>query len=490
MRSSNLTAAIENWLGKHVCVVGDVMLDRYVYGEVERISPEAPIPVLQFQAETIMLGGAGNVARNVAALGGKVTLIGALGDDAPAELIAGALIADEGIEGYFLRRPGVPTTIKTRFVSDGQQIMRLDIERKQALSEPEADEIVRRFENALATVDAVVLSDYAKGALTPGVIGRIVTLARNRMIPLIVDPKMLDVARYAGATALTPNRSEAEAMTRLDCRTDENAQLAARRICEQAGVDSVVMTRGAQGMTIFDKAAAGATVSIPAVAREVFDVSGAGDTVVAALALSLAAGLDVTSGARVANVAAGIAVGKRGAGVVHASELASALVEPTRGDPKIADRRAALANVCDWRRQGFKVGFTNGCFDLLHPGHVELLKRARAGCDRLVVALNSDASVRRLKGPTRPVQDETARSLVMASLASVDLVTLFEEDTPLELIALLKPDVLIKGADYTIETVVCADVVQAYGGKVLLVPIESGYSTSSIIARGAREQAS
>lgn len=489
MRSNDLKGAIEGWRGKHVCVLGDIMLDRFVYGRVERVSPEAPIPVLQFQSETVMLGGAGNVARNIAALGGRVTLIGAIGEDEPAELIAGPLIAEEGIDGHFLRRPGVPTTIKTRFVSDGQQIMRLDVEEKRDLSESEADDIARRFEGALATVDAVVLSDYAKGVLTLGVIGRIIALARARDIPVVVDPKSLDVKRYAGAAALTPNRSEAEAITQLDCRTGEGAETAARMICERAGVDSVVMTRGALGMTIFDSVAAGAAISIPAVAREVFDVSGAGDTVVAALALSLAAGLDVTSGARVANVAAGVAVGKRGTGVVRERELASALLESTRSDSKIVDRHTAFAIVREWKRDGLRVGFTNGCFDLLHPGHVELLRRSRAGCDCLLVALNSDASARRLKGPTRPVQNETARALVMASIASVDLVTLFEEDTPLDLIELLKPDVLIKGADYTIDTVVGADVVQAYGGKVLLVPLEAGHSTSSIIERGARENA-
>ncbi|MGJ0396989.1 MAG: D-glycero-beta-D-manno-heptose-7-phosphate kinase [Methylocystis sp.] len=490
MRSSDLKKATVGWRGKHVCVLGDIMLDRFVYGQVERVSPEAPIPVLQFHAETIMLGGAGNVARNIAALGGKVTLMGALGDDQSAELIAGPLIAEDGIDGYFLRRPGVPTTIKTRFVSDGQQIMRLDVERKQDLTESEADDIASHFERTLVTVDAMVLSDYAKGVLTAGVIGRIIALARANRIPVVVDPKSLDIRRYAGAAVLTPNRSEAEAITQLDCRTSEGAQTAARRICEQAGVDCVVMTRGAQGMTIFEKGAPGAALSIPAVAREVFDVSGAGDTVVAALALSLSAGLDVTSGARVANVAAGIAVGKRGTGVVRERELAAALLESARSDGKIVDRSAAFAIVREWKRDGLRVGFTNGCFDLLHPGHVELLKRSRAGCDRLLVALNSDASTRRLKGPTRPVQNETARALVMASIASVDLVTLFEEDTPLELIELLKPDVLIKGADYSIDTVVGADVVQAYGGRVLLVPLEAGHSTSSIIARGARENVS
>lgn len=478
---------LTDWRGKRVFVLGDVMLDRFVYGRVERLSPEAPIPVLHFQSETFMLGGAANVARNIVALGGAALLAGALGQDEFGDRIAGPLLAEEGIEGYFLRRPGVPTTLKTRFVSDGQQIMRLDVEEKTDLAEAEAGEIARRFQDALASIDAVVLSDYAKGVLTPRMIGRIVALARGRRIPIVVDPKSLDVKRYAGATVLTPNRSEAAGIAHLDCLSDASAEQAATIIRERAQVGSVVLTRGAHGMTICDGIA---TTSIPTVAREVFDVSGAGDTVVAALALSLAAGLDVTDAARIANTAAGIAVGKRGTAVVHERELATALVGAAHGDPKIVDRRAAGALVRDWRSQGLKVGLANGCFDLLHPGHVELLKRSRASCDRLVVALNSDSSVRRLKGPTRPVQSETARSIVMASIGSVDLVTLFEEDTPLELIELLKPDVLIKGADYTIDTVVGADVVQAYGGEVLLVPLRAGHSTTAIIARGVPEKTS
>jgi D-beta-D-heptose 7-phosphate kinase/D-beta-D-heptose 1-phosphate adenosyltransferase len=251
-----------------------------------------------------------------------------------------------------------------------------------------------------------------------------------------------------------------------------------------AEVDAVVLTRGAQGMTIYDPVNGESRPScIPTAAREVFDVSGAGDTVVAVLSLALAGGMSVVAGARIANVAAGIVVGKRGTAVVKASELASALRALSGANPKIVAADAADAIVSDWNERGLRVGFTNGCFDLLHPGHVELLRQARASCDRLVVGLNSDASVRRLKGPTRPVQNENARSTVMASIGSVDLVILFEEDTPLELIQLLKPDVLIKGGDYTIDTVVGADLVQAYGGKTLIVPLEAGHSTTSIISR-------
>ncbi len=245
------------------------------------------------------------------------------------------------------------------------------------------------------------------------------------------------------------------------------------------------MTRGADGMTIFDPAEVeGAVTHVPAVASQVFDVSGAGDTVVAALALALACGASVTTAARIGNAAAGIAVSKRGTAVVHAEELSAVLGGVKTGDdPKIVSNKVASAIVADWRAKGLKVGLTNGCFDLLHPGHVELLKKSRAACDRLVVALNADASVRRLKGETRPVQNEHARSIVMAAIDSVDLVTLFEEDTPLRLIKLLRPDYLIKGGDYTLATVVGADLVRAYGGKVVLVPLERGHSTTSIIAR-------
>ena len=461
------------------------MLDRYVYGYVERISPEAPIPVLHHQSERAMLGGAANVARNVVALGGEALLVGALGADADGDLVAGPLIAADRIEGRFVRAPGHPTTTKVRYVSGGQQIMRLDIERRLQLGAPDIEAICGWLIDAADSVSAVVLSDYAKGVLAPALISRVVDIARARRIPVVVDPKSRDVARYAGATVLTPNASEAAMIAGVECVEDAHAETAAKILHERAKVEAIVLTRGAQGMTVYDPGEPeGAVAHLPTAAPEVFDVSGAGDTVVAALALALAAGASVTTAARIGNAAAGIAVGKRGTAVVHARELSAALGGAKAGDdPKIVDNETAAAVIADWQAHGLRVGFTNGCFDLLHPGHVELLKRSRAACDRLVVALNTDASVRRIKGELRPVQNEHARSVVMAAIDSIDLVTLFDEDTPLRLIELLKPNYLIKGADYTIATVVGADFVRSYGGKVILVPLERGHSTTSIIAR-------
>ncbi len=479
------TSWISKWQGARIFVLGDVMLDKFVYGRVERISPEAPIPILHRQSESAMLGGAANVARNIVALGGHPILIGALGEDPEGDLVAGELIANSGVEGKFIRVAGHPTTTKVRYVSGGQQIMRLDCERQFELRARDIDTICDWFDEEAPRISNVVLSDYAKGLLSPALLSRVIGMARDRGVPVVVDPKTSDVARYAGATVLTPNAAEASAVSSVDCHDDRNAEIAVRIVRERAKVESVVLTRGAQGMTIFDPAdSQGPVAHIATQASEVFDVSGAGDTVVAALALALAAGAPVRAAAQIGNAAAGIAVGKRGTAVVRARELAIALGGPRQdGDPKIVDDSVAAEIVADWKAHGLKVGFTNGCFDLLHPGHVELLKRSRALCDRLVVALNTDESVRRLKGPTRPVQNQHARSIVMAAIDSVDLVTLFAEDTPKRLIEFLRPDCLIKGSDYTVETVVGADFVASYGGKVILVPLQSGHSTTSIISR-------
>ena len=312
--------------------------------------------------------------------------------------------------------------------------MRLDMERRLQLGAPDIEAICGWLIEAADRVSAVVLSDYAKGVLAPALISRVVDIARARRIPVVVDPKSRDVARYAGATVLTPNASEAAMIAGVECVEDAHAETAAKILHERAKVEAIVLTRGAQGMTVYDPGEPeGAVAHVPTAAPEVFDVSGAGDTVVAALALALAAGASVTTAARIGNAAAGIAVGKRGTAVVHARELSAALGGAKAGDdPKIVDNETAAAVIADWQAHGLRVGFTNGCFDLLHPGHVELLKRSRAACDRLVVALNTDASVRRIKGESRPVQNEHARSVVMAAIDSVDLVTLFGEDTPLQ----------------------------------------------------------
>jgi D-beta-D-heptose 7-phosphate kinase/D-beta-D-heptose 1-phosphate adenosyltransferase len=476
---------VAKWRGSRIFVLGDVMLDRFVYGHVERISPEAPIPVLHHQSEKFMLGGAANLARNIVALGGEALLVGALGDDADGDLIAGPLISSDRIEGRFVRAVGHPTTTKVRYVSGGQQILRLDVERLFHPSAQDIETICGWLLEAMGSVSAIVLSDYAKGVLVPTMIRRVVDIARARAVPVIVDPKSRDVARYAGATVLTPNAAEAAAIVgieRLD--SDDRAEMAAKILSERAKVDAIVR---AHGVTVYDRAdPEGPVTHAPTAALEVFDVSGAGDTLVATLALALACGASIKTAARIGNAAAGVAVGKRGTAVVHARELSAALGGARVGeDPKIVGEEQAVAIVGDWRSHGLKVGFTNGCFDLLHPGHVELLRRSRATCDRLIVALNSDASVRRLKGETRPMQNERARSVVMAAIDSVDLVMRFNEDTPLRLVELLRPDNLIKGADYTVETVVGAKLVRSYGGRVILVPLERDHSTASIIARAS-----
>ena len=391
---------VSKWRGAKVFVVGDVMLDKFVYGQVERISPEAPIPVLQHQSEKAMLGGAANVARNVVALGGKAVLVGAVGDDEGGDLVAGPLAEGDGIVGRFVRAHGHPTTTKVRYVSGGHQIMRLDIERRLHLGQHDIDTICGWLTEAIDDVSAVVLSDYAKGVLIPVLVRRIIDIARARNVPVVVDTKTRDVARYAGATVMTPNASEAGTITGVECVDDHHAEIAAKILYERAKIEAVVLTRGAQGMTIYHpNDPEGSVAHVPTHALEVFDVSGAGDTVVAALSLALSVGATVKTAAKIGNAAAGVAVGKRGTAAVRARELSAALGgDGDGGDPKIVDRKSAAEIVADWKAHGLRVGFTNGCFDLLHPGHVELLKRSRAACDRLVVALNTDASVRRLKG--------------------------------------------------------------------------------------------
>ena len=374
---------IDKWQGSRVFVVGDVMLDKFVYGHVERVSPEVPIPALRFQSEKAMLGGAANVARNVVALGGEAVLAGIVGADAAGDIIVGELASADGIEARLVRLVNHPTTVKTRFVSGGQQIMRLDVETMLCPDVRTIETICADFADAGA-IAAVVLSDYAKGILAPNLIRRIVDIARRRRIPVVADPKSRDVGRYAGVSVLTPNAAEAALITGIDCSDDASAGRAAQILREIAEVDAVALTRGAEGRTICDSAgSAEAVVHIATVATEVFDVSGAGDTVAAALSLALSQGVPTAVAARIANAAASIAVGKHGTAVVHARELARKLGGGRENDdPKIVANETAAEVVADWKAHGLKVGFTNGCFDLLHPGRVELLRRARASCDR------------------------------------------------------------------------------------------------------------
>ncbi len=471
-----LAALVSRFAGVRVTVVGDVMLDRYVYGDVDRISPEAPIPVLRIRRESAMLGGAGNVARNLAALGAKPRLVGVIGDDAAGREIE-TLCGRDGIECRLVREPGRETTLKTRYVSGSQQLLRADSE--TTAKTRATDALVAAAKDG---AEAIVFSDYGKGVLTAEVAA---ALRRAASAPVIVDPKGTDWSRYAGAALVTPNKKELTEASHGAIADDTTLVAAARELMGRHKIGQILVTRGAEGMTLV--ATQGET-HLPAEAREVFDVSGAGDTVIAVVAAGIAAGIAAEDAARLANVAAGIVVGRSGTAVVHADDIAAALHESdiVGGGRKLASLPQAIEAVGDWRRRGLRVGFTNGCFDLIHPGHVSLIAQARAACDRLIVALNADSSVARLKGPTRPVQSEAARAAVLGSLTGVDLVMIFAEETPLALIEALRPDVLVKGADYTEDTVVGADIVKSYGGRVLLAELAAGHSTTSTIARMAR----
>ncbi len=475
--AATMATQVQALRGSRVLCLGDVMLDRYVYGEVSRVSPEAPIPVCRVTDERAMLGGAGNVARNLTALGAGTEFITVIGDDTAGAEISDLIAELDGTDATVLTAPGRRTTVKSRYIADGQQLLRADHETEAAIPADIENSIVARLDLAMANVGAVVLSDYGKGVLTPEIVGRVIETARAAGIPVVVDPKGPEYGVYRGTSMLTPNRRELSEASRMASRTDEEIVAAARHIVTRCEVESVLVTRGGDGMTLVDGAKAR---HLAAEAREVFDVSGAGDTVVAAVAAGLAAGLDAGEAAGLANVAAGIVVAKSGTAVASAEEIVDAL----RADElKSVGLPVALDRLATWRAQGLTVGFTNGCFDLIHPGHVSLLSQARAACDRLIVGLNSDFSTRRLKGDNRPVQSEAARAAVLGSLASVDLVVIFDDDTPIALIEALRPDVLAKGADYSVDQVVGGELVQGYGGQVLLATLEPGHSTTATISR-------
>lgn len=470
--------------GLRILVLGDVMLDRFLYGAVERISPEAPVPVVRLGRTLAMPGGAGNVARNITSLGGRAVLVGLVGRDPAAAEFRSLLAADPRLADALVESETRPTICKMRVIAGNQQVVRLDDEVAAPAGAEEQAALVAAVAAALPGCAALILSDYAKGVLAPGVIEAAIAAAHGLGIPVLADPKSDDFSLYRGADCLTPNARELGRAARRPVGTEAEVAAAARAVMAAAGLPALLCTRAEKGMTLVR--AGGAVDSVPAEAREVFDVSGAGDTVIATLALAHAAGRSLEEAMRIANAAAGIVVGKLGTATVTAEELAHALGAgdgPGPDEGVLLDREAALRLVRDWKANGLRVGFTNGCFDILHAGHVALLRAARRRCDRLVVALNTDASVARLKGPARPVNPLADRAAVISALAAVDAVVAFDEDTPLELIRLLLPDVLVKGADYTVDQVVGADVVQAAGGEVALVELVPGRSTSGLVRK-------
>ncbi|MBF0188241.1 MAG: D-glycero-beta-D-manno-heptose-7-phosphate kinase [Magnetococcales bacterium] len=473
---------------KSVLVIGDLMLDRYIWGEVSRISPEAPVPVISIQRETERCGGSANVALNLANLGIRPVIAGYVGDDEEGRRL-GILLGESGVDTSLLVTvKDQPTITKTRILGGHQQILRIDRE-PPSFTEPDTEPATGKLlEHTINLIRggrppaAILLSDYAKGVLTTKLSQEVIHEARAKGIPVLADPKGVHYHKYRHATVLSPNRNELAAVTRLDADDLNGLLHGGETLRVNLEVDALAVTLSEQGIALVD----GDTGPrrIPSVAQEVFDVSGAGDTVIATMAAGLANGLDRLDALHLANIAAGVVVAKVGTSPVTRPELLAAVSQEeafSQSDKICRSQEELMSRVEFWRQSGKRIVFTNGCFDLLHAGHVDYLERARALGSRLIVGLNTDASVRELKGPERPIIGEKDRARVLAALASVDAVMLFDEETPLDLITQVRPEILAKGADYTEEQVVGGKEVRSWGGRVALVPLVKDRSSSNIV---------
>ena len=463
-------------------VIGDLMLDEYLWGKTDRISPEAPVQVVDVMREDLRLGGAGNVVNNLAALGCKVSVCSVIGADDNGALLMQAFTG-MGVdnEGLF-EDPDRRTGKKTRVMAAHQQIVRIDRESKNALAPSFEARLIGWLKENARDFNVLVVSDYLKGVLTPAVIAAIVTLGKELKIPVVVDPKGSDYSKYRGATILTPNRKEAEQASGIAIVDETSLNLAAAKLLENLNLSALLITRSEAGMSLFRPDSD--PLHIPTVAREVYDVTGAGDTVLAVLSLGLAAGLSVDDSAQLANTAAGIVVGKLGTSTLKPAEILDEIGREHRdSDNKIKNLDVLAEIISAEKSRGKKIVFTNGCFDLLHVGHVKYLQKARSFGDLLILGLNSDASIKRLKGDKRPLIGEEERAHILAALDCIDYVVVFDEDTPLRLIETLKPSILVKGGDYTLDGVVGREAVEAAGGRVELVQFVDGKSTTNIISK-------
>ncbi len=476
---TSLLQSLEFIESPRVLVFGDLILDRYVDGNANRVSPEAPVLVFSSGFSYFRLGGAGNVAANVVSAGGRATCLGYVGDDEGAVQMA-ELFKQGGIDdGGLITDPNRPTTLKTRFVSKTHQVLRVDEESKAPASRKVEDKVLEYLEKHLKDFDAVLLSDYGKGVLSLRLLNEIIAKAKVLDLPVLVDPKGRDFSKYRGSTLITPNKKEAEEATGFKIDSAQTLEEVADILIETADLKSVVITLGAEG--IFFKTREGRKRILPTEAKSVFDVTGAGDTVVAFLGLGLGAGLDLESSVRLANLAAGIVVGRFGTAAVSREEL-SGILGGDHGS-KILDEGSLARTLVNLRREKKRIVFSNGCFDLLHPGHLDYLAKAKSYGDVLILGVNEDSSIQRAKGPTRPICPLKDRLLMLASLEVVDFLIPFAEDTPLDLIQKISPDVLVKGEDWRDKGVVGRDWVEAHGGQVVLVPFLEGYSTTKLVER-------
>jgi len=471
----NIAALLCSMQAKKVLVLGDLILDRFIDGTVTRLSPEAPVPVLSQGRVNEMAGGAANVACNLAQLGLNVHLIGVCGDDAAATALENKINNYPAIHFNPIRINNRPTSLKTRFRAGSQQILRVDDETTSDIGHHDIKKFLKYATLAMNDSDLVVISDYAKGALPTTLLGNIIKKAKIKQKIIIADPKRSDVSAYAGVNLLTPNLAELRAIVNMPLDTIEAIGEAATNLAKKHGFNSVLTTMSSRGMILSQHD--GTQFHDPASARDIFDVSGAGDTVVATVAGALAANIDLTQAVELANHAAGVAVGKSGTAIVVPGELLS-LIGNT---PPVTDWPSIAKQCTSWRNSGKSIAFANGCFDLLHAGHIHLLTKAANTADKLVIGLNSDASVKRLKEDGRPMQTVEMRSTILAALPFVDAVAIFDEDTPFKLIEALQPDFIIKGDDYTEQTIVGSNIVTKRGGKVLIIPKLDGHSTSKLL---------
>ncbi|NLC70889.1 MAG: D-glycero-beta-D-manno-heptose-7-phosphate kinase [Desulfuromonadaceae bacterium] len=482
MKRTAIEGFVERLPGIHILVVGDLMLDEYLWGTTERISPEAPVQIVDIHQEDLRLGGAGNVIHNLHSLGCQVETVSVVGGDQDGERVLALLSALQKSSDGVILQPDRKTSRKTRILASNQQMMRIDRESREAIPPAVEERLLTCCGEKLDDCQCLLLSDYGKGVLTDSLLRELIAMARAKGIPVLVDPKGKDFTKYRGATLLTPNRRELLQATDLFPMTDANLRKAGKRIVASLELEALALTRSEEGMTLFFQN--GDEIDLQTRAREVFDVSGAGDTVLALLGAGLGGGLSFTEAAQAANLAAGIVVGKVGTSTVRAEEMLEEARRQLYGtDSKIQTGNCLEKIVAAARKVGKSVVFTNGCFDLLHVGHVKYLQQARQLGDLLILGLNSDASVHRLKGEKRPLIGEEERAQILAALSCVDYVTIFDEDTPLDLIAALRPDILVKGGDYTPEGVVGREQVEGYGGRVEIIRFVEGRSTTQLINR-------
>ncbi|MFH1133485.1 MAG: D-glycero-beta-D-manno-heptose-7-phosphate kinase [Nanoarchaeota archaeon] len=472
-----MSSPIRTWTGKRILAIGDVMLDSYLDGDVSRISPEAPVPVLHVQQERSVPGGIGNTAMNCAALGGKVTVLGVIGKDSAGAKLK-AILGKHGVDTRNLViDPERPTTKKVRVITRQQQMLRIDYEKERPISPAIETELRRRALRLLHQSDAVIISDYAKGTVTEALAKEVIASCNRKGLPVVIDPKPEHMSFFSGATVIKPNSLGASRMAGYPITNQEEALRAGRELLSRLSAN-ILITQGERGMTLFERS--GRVTSIPTQAKEVFDVSGAGDTAAAVMALALAAKLPLAEAAIIANQASGIVVGKVGTAIVTQEELAGIMESESS---KLKTLPELVRIVQDLKRKGKRIVWTNGCFDILHPGHTRYLAEARKLGDVLILGLNTDASVRKLKGPERPILNETERAEVLSALCSINYLLFFSEETPIRQLKALMPDVIAKGGDYTVEQVVGHELMEKSGGKVVIIPLLQGYSTSSIISK-------